>query len=157
MKKENKIIIFAAILVLLVAIFLYYNFYFSEKEKVVLDTPEREMIFEDFLGNPVISGNFIEMDFEKNILYFDSYDRSQKKDIIYSVQVTEKTIFRKTSREIEKPETITDYRGFFSVLSQGSPLKVYVANLLEEKPEAFAVEIDTDFPFFPEPALMDSL
>ena len=157
MGKGKNLIIAAVILFLILFVFLYYTVYLPEKRAIIREEPVREKTFEDFWGSPIISGSFVEMDFENNLLYLETYDSNRRKDIIVSVQTTEKTIFKKTSRQSKDYLIIEDYSEALNLLSKGAPLKVFVPDLSEEKPEAFVVEIDVDFPFFPQPTIMESL
>ena len=148
------------ILVIITLIFLLVIFTLLRKEKPLEEEIIREepITIEDFLGSPIITGNFVELDIKNDTLYLETYDFDQRQDIIFSVEITEKTILKKTSREVEELLIIKEnYSEALNFLSQGTPLKVFVQDPLKERPEAFVVEIDVDFPLFFELPETDAL
>ena len=155
--KKNQFIV---ILVIITLIFLLVIFTLLRKEKPLEEEIIREepITIEDFLGSPIITGNFVELDIKNDTLYLETYDFDQRQDIIFSVEITEKTILKKTSREVEELLIIKEnYSEALNFLSQGTPLKVFVQDPLKERPEAFVVEIDVDFPLFFELPETDAL
>lgn len=158
MNKKN-IIIILVILILIILISSYFFLYFRRegielREEVYFDD---SIIIESFLLNPVISGSFVEMDFRNNVLYFETYDPEQRQDIISSVQITDKTVFKKKRKENEDRLIFQSHSQAFDSLFQGVPLRIFVEDISVENPEALLVKIDTDFSLLFGPAIMESL
>ena len=154
--KKNQLIIVLAIIVLIFIFVVVLSFFLKDKSPKEEVIPEELATAEDFLGSPIITGSFVEMDIKSNTLYLETYDTDQRQDIIFSVEITDKTIFRKSSQQ-ENSLALKDYSEALDFLYQGTPLKVFVQDPLKERPEAFVVEIDADFPRFFQPAEVEPL
>ena len=130
-----------------------------QTKQVVSGTPD--VFVEDPYGNPVITGYFVDINFEDDSLFVETYDASERKDVVVAIKINGDTIF-----DVMKPEgqeylveshsysDVFDNQDFFV---DGATVSAYLMTSEEELPEAFLIEINLGSPFIFEPAMLDPL
>jgi hypothetical protein len=141
------ILIFFILIGILHIVFFYtMGLFFWEKRNL----PEVEVenvnpyLLKEFSGGPVVTGEFLEIDTERNLLSIQTYDPDLREDIIFTVKITDNTIFAKKTAPDNKEELYTKEKFYLDVLpnvNRGTYFSVTVDDIGKKPPEAFLVRV----------------
>lgn len=155
---NKKKILLAILVIIIIAVLFWAGSFIRQRQRLpreldpelMADFLERQMLSEEldplkeFSGSSVVTGQFIEIDREHDLLNIQTYNHDLREDIILTAKITDDTIFVKKIAQDEKEKLYTKeefYSDFLSDAGRGFHLRVTVDDIEKELPEAFVVEL----------------